>query len=76
MLFHEKLFSPDLPVEAMLTRAREHIPGFETHYVSLPWAPGGTFTLWGRPEDAAWFRSAYGSQVAFDSKTGDFLSAT
>lgn len=75
VLFHEKLFSSELGVEEMLVKAREHIPGFETHYVSLPWAPGGPFTLWGRPQDAAWFRSAYGSQVTFDSKTGDFVSA-
>jgi uncharacterized iron-regulated membrane protein len=73
-VFHEKLFSSELPVQAMLARAKQHLPGFETHYLSLPWAPGGPFTLWGRAEDAAWFRSRYGSQVAFDSRSGDLLA--
>ncbi|MCW1884153.1 PepSY domain-containing protein [Luteolibacter flavescens] len=74
VLFYEKLFSSELPIEAMLTDAKKEIPGFEARYVSLPWAPGGPFTLWGSAEDAAWFRSEYGSQVAFDSKTGAVIS--
>ena len=74
VLFHEKLFPSDLDVAAFPERARDHLAGFETNYISFPWAPGGVFTLWGRHEDAAWFRSPYGSQVAFDSAAGDFLS--
>ncbi|HEY1122437.1 MAG TPA: PepSY-associated TM helix domain-containing protein, partial [Haloferula sp.] len=46
-LFDEKLFSSELKIEPMLAEAKQHIPGFETHYVSLPWAPSGPFTLWG-----------------------------
>nr|WP_226895354.1 PepSY-associated TM helix domain-containing protein [Luteolibacter marinus] len=75
VLFHEKLFPASLQLAALPEKARQHIEGFETRYISFPWAPGGPFTLWGSHEDAAWFRSDYGSQVAFDSQSGDFLSA-
>ncbi len=75
VLFHEKLFAADFDVAALPEKAREHLDGFETHYISFPWAPGGPFTLWGRHEGSAWFRSPHGSHVSFDSKTGDFLSA-
>lgn len=75
VLFHEKLFPAQLELAAMLERAPRHVDGFETHYISFPWAPDGPFTLWGRAEDAAWFRSPYGSQVVFDSRTGAFQSA-
>ncbi len=73
--FHAKLFPAGLDLAAMPQWARQHIDGFETHYISFPWEPGGPFTLWGRHERAAWFRSPYGSQVAFDSQTGAFLNA-
>jgi len=74
VLFYNKLFPADLPIQEMLTRAEREIPGFETHYVSLPWAPGGPFTLWGKKADAAWIRSPHGSQVAFDSSDAHLLS--
>ncbi|MBB5353068.1 putative iron-regulated membrane protein [Haloferula luteola] len=74
VLFHEKLFSSEFEIEALPVRAEAELDGFVTHYISLPWAPGGPFTLWGKNRDAAWFRSHYGSQVAFDSHTGEVQS--
>jgi uncharacterized iron-regulated membrane protein len=73
--FHEKLFAASYDIDALPLAARDHIAGFEVHYISFPWAPGGPFTLWGKHENAGWFRSDYGSQVSFDSSTGAFLSA-
>ncbi|GAA5481135.1 hypothetical protein Hsar01_00342 [Haloferula sargassicola] len=74
VLFHEKLFAAGFDVASLPDRAAGALPGFETNYISFPWAPGGPFTLWGRAEDAAFFRSPYGSQVAFDSQTGGLIS--
>ena len=73
-LFFEKLFPATLDLAALPENAAQHLDGFETRYISFPWAPAGPFTLWGRAKDAAWFRSDFGSQVAFDSRTGDLLS--
>ncbi|BET68560.1 PepSY-associated TM helix domain-containing protein [Opitutales bacterium ASA1] len=74
-IFHEKLFPASLPLDAMIADAATRIQGFETNYVSLPWAPGGAVTFWGRTHDAGWFRSPHGSQVAYTSDTGAFTSA-
>lgn len=69
-----KLYPEDFRLDAMVADAAERIPGFVTHYVSLPWSPGGGVTLWGKTADAAWFRNAYGSQVSYDAGTGAFGS--
>jgi uncharacterized iron-regulated membrane protein len=74
VLFSTKLFPVGFDVASLPGRAKEHLPGFETHYISFPWKPEGPFTLWGSAEDSAWFRSPYGSQVSFDSQTGAFVS--
>eukprot|EP00903_Cladosiphon_okamuranus_P003468 g3466.t1 len=75
VLFYEKLFPSTLDLQALQTNAREQIPGFETHYISFPWEPGGVFTLWGCKQDSPWFRSSYGSQVSYNGQTGSFLSS-
>ncbi|WP_411827299.1 PepSY-associated TM helix domain-containing protein [Luteolibacter sp. AS25] len=75
VLFYEKLFPASINLESLMAEAGDHVPGFETNYISFPWEPEGRFTLWGKPDDAAWVRSRYGSQVAFDATTGGFLSS-
>lgn len=74
VLFSEKLFPADLDIAALPQQAKEHLPDFKTRYISFPWEPGGPFTLWGSAESAGWYRSPYGSQVAFNSQNGEFLS--
>lgn len=74
ILFHHKLFPAGLDVASLPQQAQTHLPGFQTRYISFPWAPGGPFTLWGSQTDAGWFRSRFGSQVTFDSRTGAFVS--
>ncbi len=69
-----KLYPAGLRLDGIVVDAASRIPGFETNYISLPWAPGAAITLWGKTGDAAWFRNAFGSQVAYDSPTGDFVS--
>ncbi len=76
VLFHERLFPLELDLDALLARADTHVPGFVTHYVSLPWSPEeGRFTLWGRSADAGWWRSVHGSQVTYTAGEGSFVSA-
>lgn len=70
-----RLLPRELDLDALLVDAQTRIPGFETHYVSLPWAPEGAVTLWGQFGGAGWFRSPHGSQVAYQSTDGTFTSA-
>jgi uncharacterized iron-regulated membrane protein len=39
--FHEKLFAASYDIDALPLAARDHIAGFEVHYISFPWAPAG-----------------------------------
>ncbi|MDP0489952.1 MAG: PepSY-associated TM helix domain-containing protein [Verrucomicrobiota bacterium JB023] len=73
-LFYEKLFAPDFSVEALVSKANKEIPGFQTAFISFPWAPEGPFTLWGQKDTASPLRNSTGSWVSFDSQTGDPLS--
>ncbi len=74
-IFHEKLLSPSLRLDDLLLDAEKRIPGFRADYVSLPWAPGGPVTLWGKSVHAGWWQSAHGSQVGYDGKSGVFVHA-
>lgn len=70
----ERLLPDDLPLNEILADAPGRLPGFRTHYVSLPWAPDGAVTLWGDFDDGAWFRSPHGSQMTYASQDGSFVS--
>lgn len=72
-IFHERLYPADFDLDGILVEGATTIAGFEPHYVSLPWAPNGQFTLWGRTQDAPWFRSRYGSQVSFSANNAQLL---
>lgn len=69
-----RLLPDELPLDEILEDAPRRIEGFQTHYVSLPWAPNGAVTLWGRADGAGWWRSLHGSQIAYDSQSGSFTS--
>lgn len=72
-IFHEKLYPDDFPLDEMLANTDQHIAGFEAHYVSMPWAKDGQFTLWGRHREAGWFRSLYGSQISLSANDATVL---
>lgn len=65
-----RLYADTISLDRMIKQAGGEIPGFQTSYISLPWAEGADITLWGRVPSRSPIRSDYGSTVAFDAQTG------
>jgi uncharacterized iron-regulated membrane protein len=62
-----RLYPENFDLDAIVALGPDHIKNFETHYISLPWAPDGSITLWGKAEDASFLRSRHGSWISFSA---------
>lgn len=58
-------------VDAMIAASDEKVPGFITHYLTLPRREGDNLVLYGRHADAGPFRGLYGSSVTFEPISGE-----
>lgn len=71
-----RLYADTLSLQALTTDAAQRLPGFATHFISLPYAPAAGVILWGAVEPRPALRSAYGSTVAYDPQTGAHTATT
>lgn len=69
-------YERSLPLNRMTAEAAEHVPGFETRWISFPSSKGEDITLWGKVPDAGPFTSDYGSSAVFDASTGVLKKAS
>lgn len=63
-------------LDALTLTAKEHVPGFDTRWISFPDTPSGELTLWGTVTPGALFNGDYGSSVIFDPQNGAYQSST
>jgi uncharacterized iron-regulated membrane protein len=73
-IMQERLYSSDLSFDAIVTEAEQSIAGFNATYLSFPWQPGATITVWGDVPTDNMLSSQYSSRVSFDAQTGSELA--
>lgn len=71
-----RLYADTLSLDALTADAAQRLPGFATHFISLPYAPDAGVILWGAVEPRSALRSAYGSTISYDPNTGAHTATT
>lgn len=71
-----RLYADTLSLDALTADAAERLPRFATHFISLPYSPDAGVILWGAVEPRPWWRSAYGSTLAYDAHSGAHTATT
>lgn len=71
-----RLYADTLSLDALVADAAQRLPGFATHFISLPYAPDAGVILWGAVEPRGSLRSAYGSTISYDPRTGAHTATT
>lgn len=67
-----RMYSPSVSLEKVARDAAERLPGFRTHFISLPSNPASpAIILWGAVEPRPLFRDAYGSTLSYDPQSGE-----
>jgi len=67
----KRLYADSLSLEALMRDANTRMPGFRTHFISLPSLPDTpVITLWGAPEPRGVLTGNYGSTLTYDPQSG------
>jgi len=72
----ERHWSENVSIDAMVSAAQSRLPGYQANWITLPYTPQDHVMIFGSIKNQSPLRSAYGSIVLGDAKTGELISAT
>lgn len=71
-----RLYADTISFDAIVRDAAQRLPGFRANFLTLPYAPDSGITLWGTIEPRGPLTSPYGSNLAYNEKTGAHTATT
>lgn len=71
-----RLYGDAISFDALTIDAAQRLPGFRANYISPPYLPDGSITLWGAIEPRGPLTGPYGSNIVYDEQTGAHQTTT